>query len=276
MAIACNAGTATDDRGVTLAFAQPPQRIVSLLPSLTETVCDLGHCERLLAVDTFSNWPDRVKALPHVGGLEDANIEMIVALKPDIVFSAVSSRAVGRLEALGLKVFAMEPKTLADVQHAMQRIGALLDAQPQAQAAWTRLQQGIDAAAASIPMAKRGQSVYFEVDPGPYAASEISHIGELLTRLGAANIVPGRLGSVPKLNPEFVLRADPQVIFIAERDAAGLVQRPGWSRIRAVRHGHVCAMSARDGDVIVRPGPRLADAARVLAACFAAPGTKRP
>ena len=73
----------TDDRGVSVSFAQPPRRIVSLLPSLTETVCALGQCDRLVGVDRYSNYPDRVKKLPQVGGGLDPNIEAIVALKPD-------------------------------------------------------------------------------------------------------------------------------------------------------------------------------------------------
>ncbi|RYF62016.1 MAG: ABC transporter substrate-binding protein, partial [Comamonadaceae bacterium] len=75
----------TDDRGVAVRLAQPPQRIVSMLPSLTETVCELGACGRLVGVDRYSNWPGRVRTLPQVGGGLDPNVEAIVALKPDLV-----------------------------------------------------------------------------------------------------------------------------------------------------------------------------------------------
>jgi len=95
-----------DDRGVTVKFQQPPQRIVSLLPSLTETVCELGKCDRLVGVDRYSNYPASVRSLPQVGGGIDPIIEAVVALKPDVVLMATSSRGVQRLEALGLKVVA--------------------------------------------------------------------------------------------------------------------------------------------------------------------------
>ena len=114
-ASAAQALQVTDDRGVTLNFAQAPQRIVSLLPSLAETVCELGHCGRLVGVDRYSNYPASLQKLPQVGGGLDPNIEAIVALKPDVVLMAKSSRAGERLEALGLKVVALEPKTHADV-----------------------------------------------------------------------------------------------------------------------------------------------------------------
>ncbi|MEJ6022838.1 ABC transporter substrate-binding protein [Ramlibacter sp. PS4R-6] len=249
------------------AHAQP-RRIVSLLPSLTETVCVLGHCSALVAVDDFSNWPDSVKRLPHVGGLEDANIERIVALKPDLVLLTSSSRAAARLQALGIQVVAMEPKTLDDVRVAFEKVGALLGEAEAAKREWMRMNDGIAQAAHAVPASRKGVRVYFEVDSGPYAAGEISHIGELLKRLGAANIVPASLGSVPKLNPEFVVRADPQVIMIGAREAAEMRRRPGWERISAIREGRVCTLDSAQGDVVARPGPRLADAARILAGCL--------
>ena len=76
------------------------------------------------------------------------------------------------------------------------------------------------------PRAKNTR-VYFEVNSAPYAAGEVSFIGETLTRLGVRNIVPASLGPFPKLNPEFVVRADPDLIMVGERSAQGLEQRPG-------------------------------------------------
>jgi len=90
--------TVTDDRGRSLTLPRPPLRVVSLLPSLTETVCALQACARLVGIDRHSDWPAAVRNLPRLGGLEDTQIERIVALKPDLVLAAVSSRAVDRLE----------------------------------------------------------------------------------------------------------------------------------------------------------------------------------
>jgi iron complex transport system substrate-binding protein len=249
--------------------AAPPQRVVSLLPSLTETVCVLGHCDTLVAVDDFSNWPEQVKRLPHVGGLEDARIERIVALKPDLVLLSNSSRAKARLESLHIPVLAIEPKTFDDVYTAMADVAAVFGQPQVARRLWARMNESIEQAAKTVPASRKGVRVYFEVDTGPYAAGESSHIGELLKRLGGANVIPAKLGSVPKINPEFVVRADPQVIVIAAQDAAEMRARPGWERISAVREGHVCMLDRAQGDVVARPGPRMAEAARVLAQCLA-------
>jgi iron complex transport system substrate-binding protein len=267
LALHAQALQVTDDRGVAVDLPQPPQRIVSLLPSLTEMVCELGACDRLVAVDNYSNWPGAVHKLPRVGGLEDANIEFIVSQRPDVVLLPVSSRALARLEGLGVKVVALEPKTLADVQRVLGKVGQALQV-PGAPALWERIDNGVNLAAQSLPAALRGTTVYFEVNSGPYAASESSFIGEMLARVGAANVVPGKLGPFPKLNPEFVVRADPQVIMISDRNAQALKDRPGWSRIRAIRDGRVCMFTPAQGDVLVRPGPRMAEAAQLMVQCL--------
>ena len=94
----------TDDRGVTVHFDKPPQRIVSLLPSLTETVCELGRCQRLVGVDRYSNYPASVQGLAQVGGGLDPNIESIVALRPDLVLMMVTFKIApsGRRVSLAL------------------------------------------------------------------------------------------------------------------------------------------------------------------------------
>lgn len=261
-----------DDRGRAVTLPRPPQRIVTLLPSLTETVCALDACGRLVGVDDFSNWPAAVLALPHVGGVDDARIESIVALRPDLVLLSSSARALPRLEALGVPVLGLDLKTLGDAQRVLRTVGQAMavDAGP----VWQRIQSGIAAAAATVPPPARGTRVYVEVGGG-YAASASSHVGELLTRLGAANVVPGELGTVPRLNPEFVVRADPQLLVVPASALAEVRQRPGWSRIAALRDGRVCVLDAQEGDVVMRPGPRLADAAGVLARCLGAPRTGR-
>ena len=269
----------TDDRGRTVQLAQAPQRIVSLLPSLTESVCALDQCHRLVGVDRYSNWPDAVRRLPQVGGGVDPNIEAIVALKPDVVLLATSSRASDRLEALGVKVVALEPKTHADVRRVLGKVSDLLGV-PREQGAerlWRVIDAGVQAAGQSLPAKVRqggGARVYFEVSRGPYAAGEASFIGETLARLGVRNVVPASLGPFPRLNPEFVVRANPDIILVANRSMQPMVMYPGWAGLQAVREQRICVFGPGDSDVVVRPGPRMAEAARLIAQCLAdkAPG----
>ena len=261
------AATVTDDRGRTVSLPGPPARIVSLLPSLTETVCTLGACDRLVAVDDFSDWPAAIARLPRVGGVDDVRIESIVGLQPDLVLLHSTARALPRLQALGVPVLAFDLKTLADVGRVLDKLGTVLaiDAGP----AWRSTLAAIDRAGASVPPGARGRSVYVEVGGG-YAASAGSHVGEILARLGAANVVPASLGSVPHLNPEFAVRADPELLIVPAANLDDVRRRPGWSRMRALRGAGPCVLSAAEGNVVMRPGPRLGEAAAILARCLAA------
>jgi iron complex transport system substrate-binding protein len=264
---AAHAFEVVDDRGVSVSFVQPPQRVVSLLPSLTETVCELGQCERLVGVDRYSDFPAAVQKLPKVGGGLDPNIEAIVALRPDVVLMAVSSRADERLRALGIKVVTLEPKTHADVQRVLLKVGQVLGVSDAARV-WRVIDAGVSAAAQSVPASVRATRVYFEVNQGPYGASESSFIGETLTRLGVKNILSAKLGPFPKINPEFVVRANPDLIMVGERSASGLTQRPGWGSVRAVREQRLCVFASAQADALVRPGPRMAEGARLMAQCL--------
>lgn len=258
----------TDDRGIRISFDRPPQRIVSLLPSLTETVCELGQCARLVGVDRYSNFPDSVKKLPQVGGGLDPNIEAIVALKPDLVLMAASSRSGERLQSLGIKVLALEPKTHADVKRVLETVGQVL-AVPDAGRVWRVIDAATAAAAQSLPKSVAATRVYVEVNPGPYGAGEASFIGETLTRLGVKNIIPAKLGPFPKLNPEFIVRANPDVIMIGQRSLDSMGQRPGWAGMRAMRQHRLCVFTNEQSDALVRPGPRMAEGARLMAQCLA-------
>lgn len=266
---AAHALQVTDDRGVVVTFDKTPQRIVSLLPSLTETVCELGQCQRLVGVDRYSNFPDSLRALPQVGGGLDPNIEAIVALKPDVVLMATASRASERLQSLGIKVVALEPKTHADVKRVIDKVGQVLQV-PDAQRLWRVIDTGVSAAAQSLPAKLKHTRVYFEVNRAPYGAGETSFIGETLTRLGVKNIIPATLGPFPKLNPEYVVRANPDVIMVGDRNYTGMEGRPGWSSMRAIKERRVCVFTVAQSDLVVRPGPRMAEGARIMAQCLAA------
>jgi iron complex transport system substrate-binding protein len=263
--------TVVDDRGVQVTLLQPPQRIVTLLPSLAETVCVLGACNRLVGTDNFANWPEEVKQLPKLGGLDDTSLEALVRLKPDLVLAARSSRLINRLESLGLKVLALEPQSQADVKRVMHTVAsALLLPKPDAtaEAVWQTALAQIAKAKIDMPAKAVGAKVYFEASTGGYAAGEASFIGAVILQLGLRNVVPSHMGAFPQLNPEFVVRANPDIIFLAEPMAIDLHKRPGWSRLQAVKQQRICAFTPTQGDVLVRPGPRLGEAAQLMVECM--------
>jgi iron complex transport system substrate-binding protein len=258
-----------DDRQIEVTIAKPPQRIVSLLPSLTETVCALGQCDKLVGVDRYSNWPESIAKLPRMGGGIDPNIESVVAAKPDLVLMATSARGAERLTSLGLTVLALEPRSHADVQRVMRIVAQAMDVPlVESDRVWRHIDAAVNAAAQSIPAQAKGQRVYFEVSRAPYGASESSFIGETLQRLGARNILPASLGPFPKINPEFVVRAQPDLIMVGDSNFADMAARPGWQNMRAMRTQRVCHFKSEESDVLVRAGPRMAEAARLMAKCL--------
>ncbi|MBV8208699.1 MAG: ABC transporter substrate-binding protein [Burkholderiaceae bacterium] len=257
-----------DDSGRELRFERSPERIVSLLPSITESVCALGGCARLVGVDRYSNWPRQVASLPKVGALEDAQVERIVALKPDVVLASESARIAERLESMGLTVVLLQSQTQSDVHRLLLLLAQLLGDPSEGERAWSSIEHDIDQAAARVPASLHGKRVYFEVESDPYAAGPTSFIGQTLSRLGLGNVVPSELGPFPKLNPEFVVRSQPDIVMAAEREVRDMPTRPGWQGMEALKSGRVCAFEPAQYDVLVRPGPRLGEAAMILADCL--------
>ena len=258
-----------DDGGTAVSLPAPPARIVSLLPSLTEAVCVLGGCDRLIGVDRWSNWPDQVGRLPKLGSLDEAPVERIVALKPDLVLLAPSSRVAPRLRQLGLTVAELDARDLPGVESLLKKVATLLGQSASGPQQWARIRDELQAAAMSVPVQARGHAVYVEISSAPHAAGETSYIGQMLSQQGARNIVPASLGPFPKLNPEFVVRARPELVIVSAGEAPALRRRPGWSAIPAVREQRICELQPRELDALARPGPRLPEAARVLAGCLA-------
>jgi iron complex transport system substrate-binding protein len=259
-----------DDLDRSVAFAQYPQRIVSLLPSLTETICALGACGRLVATDRYSDWPPAVQALPKAGGIDDAEVELIVSLKPDLVFLSRSQRITGRLHELGVASFALNTDSYPEISHTVTVIGEILGLPDPAKRLNQSIVEAVQAISARSIARLHGNApaVYFEVEGPPYAAGPSSFIGELLTLLGARNIVTADLGPFPLLNPEYVVRHDPDVIFVSPAEAAHVADRPGWDRIRAVREHRICSFTPAVRDTIVRPGPRVAEGMQTIADCL--------
>jgi iron complex transport system substrate-binding protein len=255
-----------DDRGIEVRLTNPAQRVVSMLPSITESVCALGKCSVLVGVDRFSNWPKSVDALPRLGGIADANIEGIVRLKPDLVLVEKSSPLIARLQSLGIAVAAFDVQSMADVQRTLRQLDMVLGS-TESGAVWDRIQLEIARANRALSPSQKAARVYFEVSSAPFAAGKTSFIGELLDRLGMQNIATEKMGAFPKINPEFVVQSKPDLIMSTEASPKQLAQRPGWKSIPAIQGNRICFFSAAQADVLVRPGPRMGEAAALIADC---------
>lgn len=263
------AAAAPPERTAPAPTAEP--RIISLVPSLTEAVCLLDACHLLVGVDKHSNWPERVQQLPQLGGLDETPVERVVSLRPDWVIAPAGSRVAARLQGLGLTVVSVPTQTHEDIQQALKLLGERLDRRRQAETLWQRALAQTAQARAALPAALQGQRVYVEVSPEPHAAGPGSFIGQTLQGLGLQSITPAAWGPFPRVNPEFVVREQPAVIIAPAAQFDAMAQRPGWKALPALQRRH-CALAPSAWEIVVRPGPRLGDAAQILSQCLSQHG----
>ena len=251
-----------------LAWAQQPARVVSLLPSTTELICRLGACSRLVGVDQHANHPESIKGLPRMGALGAWSLEALVRVRPDLVFIPRDPQLAGRLQGLGIAHRVIDPQNLSEVRQSFEEVAQALGlgAAP-GQRLWQELQDELLTLKRSLPPNVAGQRVYLEVDSSGVVAGPSSYLGQLIEALGLVNAVGQSQNPYPQVSPESVLRAQPDWLILLADAITPVDQRPGWQRLRAVQQSQVCRYSAREIDVLVRPGPRLDQAARLLADC---------
>lgn len=263
--------TVTDDLGREVTLEAEPARIVTMIPSHTETICALEACDRVVGVDEFSNYPPEIEDLPRLGNAFSPNLEAIVALEPDLVLVDESSDLAAQLEQVGLTVFAGTPQTLAEIFETFALLGRLVNREEAAQALIERVQSDIDAVTERVAEAPRPR-VYHEIDATPYSVGPNSFIGVLITRAGGDNIVEAGMGNFPQLDPEFIVAADPEIITLGNapygESLETVAARPGWQQITAVVNTNVIELSPHHEDIISRPGPRIAEGVLFFASHF--------
>ncbi|ABF43798.1 MULTISPECIES: ABC transporter substrate-binding protein [Deinococcus] len=256
--------TVTDDLGRTVTLNREPKRIIAMLPSHTETLIAIGAGDKLVAVDRFSNFPKNVTdKLPKVGSAYQPNLEAILALKPDLVLAdeSAGSRLTEKLAAAGLTVYGGTAQTYNEVFQKISVLGKLTNHEAGALRLITSMRAELNALQKSVVGLPK-VSTYYEVDPSPYSVGPNSFIGTLIAKAGGQTIVPARLGDFPKLDPELIVKANPQVMVgLTLEDAR---KRPGWQNLQAVRAGRVFQPTPEERDALSRPGPRLPDALRTL------------
>ena len=255
--------TLKDDLGRTVTVKAEPKRMVSMLPSTTETLCAIGACGKLVGVDAYSNYPAQAAKLPRLGGLYDPNIEAIVALKPDLVIVSKYGKLEAPLTAAGLNVVAVNPETYEEVFTKTRLLGKIVNRDAQALNLVTSMRRDIARVEILTRNSTRKPTAYYEIDPTPYSIGPNSFMGVLLTKAGAQNVIPASLGDFPKVDPELIVKQNPQLILGTDLKTAGA--RPGWKSIQAVKTGKVMEIPKNLSNILSIPGPRLPEALRGLA-----------
>lgn len=239
-----------------------PEAIVSLSPTATEMLFEIGAGEQVVAVDEFSYYPDEAPVTDLSGFTP--NLEAIGAYEPDLVIVANDlDGIVGALDAVGVPVLLLPAAAeFSDVYDQLRTLGAAtgnIDSADQAAATLeTEIQAALDAAGDRAD----GLTVYHELDPTLYSITSTTFIGLVYDAFGLENIAdPADVDGFgyPQLSAEYVIEADPDLIFVT--DCCGdtpetVAERPGWDNISAVRND---AVTVVDDDVSSRWGPRLVE-----------------
>lgn len=265
---------ATTDVATTEPVGDVPQAIISLSPTATEMLFAIGAGDQVIAVDEYSNYPAEALDKPHdLSGFEP-NVEAIAALQPDLVIMQ-DTKIKEQLESLGIAVW-VGPAAVSfdDVYAQIEQLGAATGRVGEAAELVGQMQTDIAAAVAAVPAGGAELTYYHELDPTLYSVTSSSFIGEVYALFGLVNIADGAQpgNDYPQLNAEFIVEANPALIFLADTKCCGetpatVAARPGWDAIAAVQNGGVIPM---DDDLASRWGPRIVDYIDAVSAAVAA------
>ena len=242
------------------ATMQKPQRIVSLSPGNTEIIFAVGAGNRLVGVTTYCDYPDAARALPKVGGFYDPDVETIILMQPDIVFTSgqMHLRVIQSLERAGIKVVAIEPQSMADVIKAVRLVGELLHEQDNSEKIANQLEQKLRAVQALNQPDKSPHRVFIEVWDVPLlTVGAKSYISDIVTQAGGINVAADRQADYTPCDYEALYAYNPDTYLIVRNGMAGkesrVISKSEVADIEAIRRKRVFYVS---DDYLGRPGPR--------------------
>jgi iron complex transport system substrate-binding protein len=272
--------------GQALGAESPPRRIVSLAPSVTETIFALGFGDRLVGVTTYCDYPAEAKKIAKIGDFMNPSLEAVMAKKPDLVIGVAGATDPVRareMERLGLKLILLSLSSLEDILKSTRAIAGMLGNERVGKELAQEISVQIDEVKKRVRPAPR-RTVLLVVGYQPViAAGGKNFIDELISLAGGINIAGGAVQPWLNLPDEYVVAKKPDVIIEAGMGSERVASRKHWSDLKsvpAVRDGRIYSYPS---DKILRPGPRFGEALGELARlihpeCFAneRSGCERP
>ena len=249
-----------------------PSRIVSLSPTATETLFAIGAGPQVVAVDDQSDFPKSAPRTTLSG--YTPNVEAIAGYRPDLVVISFDPKGLsGALGRLGIPVVHQNAAaTLPGAYQQIRQLGKVTGHVAEANRLVTGMKQRIAAIVAKTRTKASGVTVYHELDPTLYTLTSGTFVGRVYAMFGLRNIADAAKGGTdyPQLSPEYVVSANPGLIVLADtvccaQNARTVAERPGWSRIAAVRTGSVVRL---DDSIASRWGPRLVNLVRAVGAAL--------
>ena len=262
--------------GYTTTIAKKPTKIISLSPSATEILYAVGAGSQILAVDNLSNYPANAP-VSEISAFEPS-VEAILAKKPDLVLLSIDSTKAPQIRnalvKLGIPVLMEKaPATLKDVYAENTLLARVTDRQAGAVKLNASMAKSIKDILAKAKKSSKIR-IFHELDDTYYSVTSNTFIGKVYKDFGAVNIADAAAGAdnsgYPQLSAEYLLKSDPQVIFLADAQygvtADSVSKRAGWSQISAVKNKKIVELPA---DIPSRWGPRLVDFYKLIGASLA-------
>jgi iron complex transport system substrate-binding protein len=260
-------GTITDDLGRTVYIEETPQRIVSLAPSITETLFALDLGDKVVGVTEHCDYPPEALAKPRVGGYFTTSLELIIAQNPDIVFSDGHDPVNARLEGL-VPVVVLQPQDITGIYHDIALVGKIMG-KKKAEELTAEMKAKIASIESKTASVSEKPTVFYEIDGSdpskPWTVGPGSFIDTLITLAGGENMVTVSQAYL-QISLEEVVDADPDIIILGDYpwvSPEDVMNRSGaWQELTAVKNGAVYPINV---DLVSRPGPRIADGLEELA-----------
>jgi ABC-type Fe3+-hydroxamate transport system substrate-binding protein len=248
-----------DDLGRSVKLPGKVDRVVSLAPSLTESIFAVGAGDKLVGVTTYCNYPEAANGKEKIGDTQTPNIERIVALKPDAVFVSTASQLeafMRTLEQQNIAVYVMDAKSIAEVIDDLRTLGRLLGTEEAADGLAQNLEERVERIE-STSGPEAGQRVFIQISNEPlFTIGKDSFLTELVFKAGGTSVTADVPSAYPKLSKETASAMNPNVIILSDSEDN---REPNLAlkNSTAVKTGRVFRINA---DIISRPGPRLVDA----------------
>ncbi len=259
-----------DETGRSVRIPQPVRRIVSLAPSLTETIYALGLQDRLVGDTNYCDYPPDAKNKTKVGGGIDPNLEVIASLHPDLVLVTKSFNRLETtqsLDQLGIPSYATDPHTVADIMSSVKTLADVLGDPEAGASVANEMQRQLDDLHHRIGNLPPKRVLFVVWTQPLISTGKNTFLADALRHAGAVSIVDSSQ-DWPQVNLEEVARLQPDFLVFAEshsgdaaREMAKLATLPGWKILRAVRNRRYAVIS----DAVNRPAPRIVSAIEDLA-----------
>jgi iron complex transport system substrate-binding protein len=265
--------TIIDDAGRQIHLNNAPTRIVSHVPSITETIFALNLGDKLVADDDYSDYPEAAKTKPKIGGYFTPNIEEIVAMKPDLVLTdGEVPELITKLDSLGIPIAVINPKDINGILTDIDLLGNITGSQKEAEELTSEMRMRIDAVMKKVVPLSYLPSVFYVYDATdptkPWTAGPGSFVDSLITMAGGHNVAATASGPWIQFNMEELVNANPDIILVDASHGTAAIsptqieELPGWQDLKAAKDNQIYII---DGDLVNRSGPRIVEGLEEIA-----------